>query len=886
MIQFAAPIERARALVHRFDQKATVFHRLFLLAATMTAPLATLAGLYWTQVEAKRDLAGRERAAIAEANRIWTGVLAGAQDLTACAGNAPAMAPDACANFTSTAMNQSRLAQAASQTKRLLDPALHASGTTNIVLLRALEALESDAELMRELARPRAAAMRGAIEAETAHLQIALNRLTSAAGARTNDRDLLRAFGEIEKYAARYSTSARNLANGQRVSQADFELFSRDRDDLLAAVDRVWARASQNLVADLERRDAELDNRVAVGLLSAILVLMIAAAVMAAIGRSIVDPQKRLVAAMRSICEGDLRVRVPFRGYENEAGEISRAVEIFRAAMIDRQMLAEHLELERSQLERKVEERTREVADAAARAEHNARQLAVALSTANAGVWGIDLENGRQWLSPEAEAICGFAPSAGRFSDGPWGAIAPEDRVSAAQVRERFFNGVDQRVDFDFRIRRPEGAIRWIRATMERIDSNVALGLLVDVTERKQQELRLQAASLAAEAANRAKSEFLAMMSHEIRTPLNGMLGMGAALEATPLSARQREMVAVINQSGDVLLTLLKDVLDLSKIEAGSMALESAPFDPAGCVRTVAALFGESARAKGLEMRVSIAPDVGPLVTGDPLRVRQILQNLVSNAVKFTDAGHIEMRLIANTGPLGAPSLRFEVEDTGCGLSTDQLNRVFERFTQAEASITRRFGGTGLGLSICRNLANLMGGDVGVASAPGQGSTFWFEAPFEPARTAAPASPVEDIAAIETDLIRILAADDNEVNRLVLQTLLEQIGAQAEFVANGAQAVEAAATRAFDVILMDIHMPVMDGIEATRRIRASGGPNASAPIVALTADAMPAHVEVYRTAGMNDVVPKPVKPGPLLSAILRAAEAAVESGANVGQAAA
>jgi PAS domain S-box-containing protein len=886
MIHIAAPFERARALVHRFDQKATVFHRLFLLAAMMTAPLATLAGLYWTQVQSERDLIGRERAAILEADRVWSDVLAGAQDLADCAGGDIAAAPPRCEDFTSAATDQRRLALAASQARRLLDPPLRTSGATNIVLLLALEALAADAELSRVLAQPDAAAARGAIDAEAAHVQTALDRLIAAADAKKNDRDLRRAFKDIERYAARYSATARDLANAQRISPADFTVFLRDRDDLLSAVDRVWTRASQILIADLDRRGDGLDRRVAFGLASALLALAIAAAFMAAIGRSIVNPQKQLVGAMKSICEGDLRVRVPFRGYENEAGEISRAVEIFRGAMIDRQMLAEHLELERSQLERKVEERTREVGDAAARAEHNARQLAMALSTANAGVWGIDLATGRHWFSQEAEAICGFGPSTSGFAEGPWSAIAPEDRANAAQVRERFLSGVDHRVDFDFRIRRSDGAIRWIRATMERIDSNAALGLLVDVTERKQQELRLQAASLAAEAANRAKSEFLAMMSHEIRTPLNGMLGMGAALEATPLSARQREMVAVINQSGDVLLTLLKDVLDLSKIEAGSMAIESTPFDPAGCVRTVAALFGESARAKGLEMRVSVAQDVAPLVTGDPLRVRQILQNLVSNAVKFTDAGHIEIRLVANTGPLGAPSLRFEVEDTGCGLSTDQLNRVFERFTQAEASITRRFGGTGLGLSICRNLANLMGGDVGVASAPGQGSMFWFEAPFEPARTAAPAAPVEDIAAIETDLIRILAADDNEVNRLVLQTLLEQIGAQAEFVANGAQAVEAAATRAFDVILMDIHMPVMDGIEATRRIRASGGPNASAPIIALTADAMPAHVEVYRTAGMNDVVPKPVKPGPLLSAILRAAEASAESGANVGQAAA
>ena len=394
------------------------------------------------------------------------------------------------------------------------------------------------------------------------------------------------------------------------------------------------------------------------------------------------------------------------------------------------------------------------------------------------------------------------------------------------------------------------------------------IGFWRDLTARKAAETALHAAKDEAEAANSSKSEFLAAMSHEIRTPLNGVLGMVAAMAGTDLSDEQRRMLGVINDSGQILMTLLSDILDLSKIEAGRMVFESTPFEPSASVQAVAGLYAETASAKGLEYRVEIDPSARGWFTGDPTRYRQVLQNLVSNAIKFTAKGGVLIRARGEAGADGQMVLRTEVVDTGEGISPEARSRLFRKFSQADASTTRRHGGTGLGLAISRQLVEALGGCIDVESQPGSGSTFWFTLPMESAT--APAE-VEERASSEwqahASTVRILAAEDNKTNQLVLSALLSQADVELSFADNGAEAVEAVRANEFDLILMDVQMPVMDGMEAARAIRALGGARSGIPIVAVTADAMPEQVALCLAAGMDAHVSKPLRPDALFSVI-------------------
>jgi signal transduction histidine kinase/CheY-like chemotaxis protein len=394
----------------------------------------------------------------------------------------------------------------------------------------------------------------------------------------------------------------------------------------------------------------------------------------------------------------------------------------------------------------------------------------------------------------------------------------------------------------------------------------------------KRTERRLAAALATAEvreaeadAANTAKSTFLATMSHEIRTPLNGVLGMTQAMAIGPLSDVQRERLAVIRSSGEALLAILNDVLDLSKIEAGKMELEAIAFDLEPTLQGVEAAFAPLAEAKGVAYRTSLAPEAAGAYRGDPTRLRQILFNLVSNAVKFTDQGLVEVR-----AEPASEGLRLIVSDTGPGIPADQCEALFSKFTQADASVTRRHGGTGLGLAICRELAELMGGRIEVASATGEGSRFTVTLPLP--RLDAPAAPGRSADAVIEDALelRVLAAEDNAVNQLVLKTLLAQIGVEPMIVADGAEALAAWERGDWSMILMDVQMPVLDGLAATREIRrreAALG-RARMPIIALTANAMAHQTAECLAAGMDRCVAKPIDAAALFAAIAEAAQTA------------
>jgi signal transduction histidine kinase len=398
---------------------------------------------------------------------------------------------------------------------------------------------------------------------------------------------------------------------------------------------------------------------------------------------------------------------------------------------------------------------------------------------------------------------------------------------------------------------------------------------------RRTAEVRAaQARSSAAEAANEAKSNFLAMMSHEIRTPLNGVLGMAQAMSSDELSARQRDRLDVIQQSGKSLLAILNDILDLSKIEAGKLELEDADFSLAEIAQGAHAAYTAVANGKGLSFNLAITPEARGVYRGDSTRVRQILYNLISNALKFTTEGEVRVELSRE-----AETLFMVVIDTGIGVAPDRLAALFDPFEQAEVSTSRNYGGTGLGLAICRDLAELMGGRISALSELGRGTTFTVRLPLP--RVGDERGPAVAPAAIESQApetlsLRVLAAEDNSVNQLVLKTLLHQIGVEPVIVDDGAEALARWEAEPWDLILLDVQMPVMDGPSAAAAIRASeartGRPRT--PIVALTANAMAHQVADYLAQGMDGVLAKPIEIAALYATIAGVLEAPAEAEAS------
>ena len=373
----------------------------------------------------------------------------------------------------------------------------------------------------------------------------------------------------------------------------------------------------------------------------------------------------------------------------------------------------------------------------------------------------------------------------------------------------------------------------------------------------------------AAEAANVLKSHFLANMSHEIRTPLNGVLAMAQIMAMGSLDEVQRERIAVIKQSGEALLGVLNDILDLSKIEAGRMELEDADFDTAEVARKLEAAHAPIAAKKGLAFTVQVAEGARGVRRGDPARLQQILNNLLANAVKFTAAGQVSIAFEGD-GEDGEDGLCVAVTDSGIGIAPDKLPLLFQKFSQVDSSTTRQFGGTGLGLAICRELAHLMGGRVWAESQEGKGSTFHVSLPMRRiARGAEPQAACAGASAGDIASLKILAAEDNPTNQLVLKTVLATFGLEVDVVADGRQALEAWGKGGYDLILMDIQMPVMDGVSATRAIRAAEaqGGLPRTKIIALSANAMLHQVKEYLAAGMDMHVAKPIQLGKLQEAL-------------------
>ena len=516
-------------------------------------------------------------------------------------------------------------------------------------------------------------------------------------------------------------------------------------------------------------------------------------------------------------------------------------------------------------------------------------RLQLALDAAQLGLWEWNTLTGDVFLNARwSEMIGDIAMDAHCQMSELLARVHPEDVATLKQCMNNAVTGKAPRYTAQYRTKTMDGEWIWLESHGMAIDQNAQgraerlIGIAADIHERKRLQAETEAARQQAEIANRAKTEFLANVSHEVRTPLNGVMGLIRLLMDSPLNEEQQHWLHLMDDSAHTLLGLLNDILDLSKIEAGKMSLETTSFDVMAVVEQACAPLVAQAHLKPLNFSVDMHPQLGSPVLGDPGRLRQVLANLLSNAIKFTPAGgHI--RLAAK--PVAQQGILFEVQDTGIGIAPDQQRNIFEAFTQADASTTRKFGGTGLGLAISAKLVEMMGGRIRLVSEPGRGSSFSFQLPLQATHThdSLPLSAPQELAHVAAEPrkfagLRVLVAEDHPINELLMCKLLASLGCRTTVAHNGLEAVAAWRQGSIDLIMMDVQMPELNGLDATTEIRTleraghrpQGQRTPHIPIVAVTANAMTGDREKCMAAGMDAYASKPVSPQALMASMTQA----------------
>ena len=533
--------------------------------------------------------------------------------------------------------------------------------------------------------------------------------------------------------------------------------------------------------------------------------------------------------------------------------------------MLDQDKNREQLLAEIDELRQRVTMLTRRLDQAAHDRAEETEQLYALLSALPDIIFLLDIE-GRYLKIFTGESSLLIVPEDDLIGKTIHDILPPEQARPFQRVIEETHRSRQKR-KLDYELQVDDGGTRWFEGTAVPLSlqsSACILWVARDVTERKLAEQEIEKARDAAVESNRLKSEFLANMSHEIRTPLNGVIGMTELLSATTLDHEQKQCVQHIETCAQSLLSVINDILDFSKIEANCIAIRVQPFDLPALARNIVDLFRDQGTSKPVRFTCEIDPGLPPVLMGDSDRIRQVLMNLIGNAAKFTSEGEVAVRVTIASETADQLRIRFEVADTGIGIDANTITQIFNPFVQVDSSTTRRHGGTGLGLAIVKRLIGLMEGDIRVDSTPSKGSTFFFTIPLRKvelrplqAGSTALAKPQSSSMA-EPDTGHVLVVEDNPVGQLIARRLLASLGYCADVAQNGEEAIAALARGTYDLVLMDCQMPVLDGYETTRRIRAAEPIGSRIPIVALTAHAMKGDQEACLAAGMDDYITKPL----------------------------